>query len=84
MRKDDLNLIDSVVNMDLKKQPEHFDVFDATKVVGALAVVIGCLLFVVFLIVFKTLLDLAYAGSGVGIVCLFGLIAMVAFLVWRM
>lgn len=83
MLKDDLNLIDSVVNMDLKKQPEHFDLFDVAKVLSALAVVIGCLLFVVFLIVFKTVLDLAYAGSGVGIVCLFGLIALVAWIVWR-
>lgn len=83
MLKDDLNLIDSVADMDLEKKPDHFDVFDFTKILSALAVVIGCLLFVVFLIVFKTVLDLAYAGSGVGIVFLFALIGLVAFLVWR-
>lgn len=83
MWKDDLNLIDSVADIDLNKKPEHFDLFDVAKVLSALAVVIGCLLFVVFLIVFKTVLDLAYAGSGVGIVCLFGLIALVAWIVWR-
>ena len=83
MWKDDLNLIDSVADMDLKKQPDHFDVFDATKVVGALAVVIALLLFVVFAITFKTLLDLTYAGSGVGFVLLVLLICLVAFLFWR-
>lgn len=83
MWKDDLNLIDSVADMDLDKKPDHLDVFDATKVVGALAVVIACLLFVVFLIVFKTVLDLAYAGSGVGFVLLVLLICLVAFLIWR-
>lgn len=83
MWKDDLNLIDSVADFDLEPKPEHFDVFDVAKVAKALTVVIALLLFVVFAITFKTLLDLTYAGSGVGFVLLTLLICLVAFLIWR-